>query len=263
MNIAAVLIPALLAATTVRAALPPGEWVDLTHPFDEKTIYWPTEKGFSLEKGFEGLTEKGYYYSAHKFSSAEHGGTHMDAPIHFAKGRLSADQVPLDRLIGEAVVVDVSAACDNNADYEIQTTDFMAWEQRHGAIAPKSIVLIRTGFGRLWPDRKKYLGTDALGPEAVPQLHFPGLSPNAAKWLIDHRKIRSVGIDTASIDTGQSTLFKTHITLLEKNVPVFENVANMDDLPPRGLAVVALPMKIKGGSGAPLRLAALLPPPPP
>lgn len=252
----------LLSAAAASAALPPGEWKDLTHPFDEKTIFWPTEKGFELERGFEGMTEKGYYYSAHKFSSAEHGGTHMDAPVHFAKGRQSADQVPLDRLIGEAVVVDVTPACDNNQDYEIQTTDFLAWEQRHGAIPPKSIVLIRTGYGRVWPDRQKYLGTDERGPEAVAKLHFPGLSPNAAKWLIDHRKVRAVGIDTASIDNGQSALFKSHVTLLEKNVPVFENIANLDDLPPKGISVVALPMKIKGGSGAPLRLAALLPPTP-
>jgi kynurenine formamidase len=121
------------------------------------------------------------------------------------------------------------------------------------------IVLLHTGWSRHWPDREAYLGTSARGPEAVARLHFPGLAPDAARWLVEHRAPKAVGIDTASIDFGQSTHFQAHVTLCEQNVPAFENVAHLDQLPAERAFVVALPMKITGGSGAPLRIVAFLP----
>ena len=119
--------------------------------------------------------------------------------------------------------------------------------------------MFQTGFASRWPDKKSYLGTDQKGPEAVKDLRFPGLHPDAAKWLVENRKFRAVGIDTASIDHGQSTDFQSHVTLMTNNIPAFENVADMSRLPAKGFHVVAFPMKIKGGSGGPLRIAALLP----
>jgi kynurenine formamidase len=237
-----------------------GTVVDLSHPYDTDTIYWPTEEGFVLEKEFEGITEKGYFYSANKFRSAEHGGTHVDAPVHFHRGGATVDALALDRLIGPAVVVDVSAAASRDRDYQITRADFARWERKHGRIPSGAIVLLRTGFGRFWPDRKRYLGTDQRGPEAVAGLHFPGLHVDAARWLVSARHVHAVGLDTASIDHGQSTRFETHVALFERGVPAFENVANLDALPPRGFTVVALPMKIRGGSGGPLRIVAILPP---
>src|SRR4029453_10409340 len=121
-----------------------------------------------------------------------------------------------------------------------------------------SIILLKTGYGKLYPDRKKYLGTDERGAEAVAKLHFPGLDPAAAKWLAQNRSIKAIGLDTASIDRGQSTLFESHRTLFENNIPAFENVANLEQLPVKGFSVIALPMKIKGGSGGPLRIVAML-----
>jgi kynurenine formamidase len=248
----------LLAYRATPSRFPEGKIVDLTHPFDEKTIFWPTEEGFVLEKEFEGLTEKGYYYTANKFRTAEHGGTHIDAPIHFAKGRHTVDEIPLEQLMGQAVVVDVSKQCERNRDYQIAVEDFMQWEKQNGAIPKGAIVLLRTGFGKYWPDRIKYMGTDERGAAAVAKLHFPGLHPDAAKWLLQNCSIKAVGLDTPSIDYGQSTLFETHRILFEKNVPAFENVANLDKLPLKGLTVIALPMKIKGGSGGPLRIVAIV-----
>lgn len=238
------------------AAAPP-RWIDLTHPFDDKTIYWPTETGFKHEKGFEGVTEKGYFYSAHRFSAPEHGGTHMDAPVHFYRGRRSADQVPLEQLIGPAAVIDVREKCAANPDYEVQIEDLRAWERRWGELPQGSIVLLHTGQGRHWPDRKRYLGTDERGPQAVAKLHFPGLHPKAAQWLV-RKGIKAVGIDTASIDHGRSERFESHVALFAANVPAFENVASLEQLPPTGATVFALPMKIRGGSGAPLRIVATL-----
>ena len=232
--------------------------VDLTYPFDQLTIYWPTENGFQLTRGPAGNTDKGYYYAANRFSSAEHGGTHIDAPIHFFQDRDTVDTIPLERLIGDAVVVDVSQQCSADRDYQITVDDLYAWEEQHDRPLGNLIVLLKTGFGYYWPDRKQYPGTDETGPDAVNKLHFPGLDPQAARWLVEQRSIRAVGIDTPSIDFGQSTHFQSHVTLFEYNVPVFENVANLNQLPAKNFNVIALPMKIGGGSGAPLRIVAMV-----
>jgi kynurenine formamidase len=232
--------------------------VDLTHSFDHSTIYWPTEVGFNLIRGSAGITEKGYYYSANRFIAAEHGGTHIDAPIHFFQGGNTVDQIPLEKLVGEAVVVDVAKSCAEDADYEVDVGDLRRWEAEHNRQLSDVIVLLKTGYGRHWKNREKYLGTNKAGPAAVTDLHFPGLAPAAARWLVEHRAIKAIGIDTASIDYGQSRKFQSHVTLFKHNVPAFENVANLEVLPTVGATVFALPMKIGGGSGAPLRIIAML-----
>ena len=232
------------------------KWIDLTYTFDATTLYWPTSESFQLDTVFEGVTDGGFYYSAYKFCGAEHGGTHLDAPVHFAKGKNSVDQIPLDQLSGDAVVVNVSEKALADPDYLIGTDDLLSWEQKNGAIPSGAILLLRTGYGQFWPDRVKYMGTDLLGAEGVANLHFPGLDPKAAQWLIENRQIKALGIDTPSIDYGQSQSFDSHRILFAENIPAFENLANLDLLPTLGSWVVALPMNIKGGSGGPLRIAA-------
>jgi kynurenine formamidase len=236
---------------------PAGAILDLSYPFDTETVYWPTAETFRLEKDFEGNTEQGFYYSAYKYGAAEHGGTHIDAPVHFARGRHSVDDIPLNQLIGDAVVIDVTAQASKNKDYQVTAADLRDWERLNGRIRVGAIVLLRTGFGKYYPDRRKYMGTDERGPAAVAKLHFLGLHPDAARWLVANRQIKAIGLDTASIDYGQSTLFESHRVLFDRNIPAFENVANLDKLPARGFTVIALPMKIKGGSGGPLRIIAL------
>jgi kynurenine formamidase len=236
-----------------------GKWIDLTHPFSAETLYWPTAEKFTLESEFYGETPKGYFYAANRYRASEHGGTHIDAPIHFAEGHKTVDELSIEQLVGGAAVVDVSVQVQKNADYQISVTDLKTWEEKHGQIAQGAIVLLNTGFARHWPDAKKYLGTDEKGAEAVAKLHFPGLHPDAARWLATERKIKAVGLDTASIDFGQSTLFESHRILFANDIPAFENVAALDQLPPTGAYVMALPMKIKGGSGGPLRIIAWVP----
>jgi len=231
--------------------------VDLSHPFNERTIYWPTARQFRLIEVADGETEGGYHYSANDFEAAEHGGTHLDAPIHFAAGGNTADQIPLRRLVGDAVVVDVSPKALDDRDYLVSRADLRGWERRNGRIARGTIVLLRTGYDRFWPDAERYLGTAERGEAAVPKLHFPGLGEDGARFLVRKRDVKAVGIDTASIDRGQSTDFLSHRVLGAANVPVFENVARLGRLPARGFSVVALPMKIEGGSGGPLRIMAV------
>ncbi len=235
-----------------------GRWVDLTHAFSSRSIYWPTDTlGFKLEQLAHGHTAGGWFYSSYRYSAAEHGGTHLDAPVHFAEGGWTNDQIPLASLVGPAVVVDVTSRVQ--PDYLLTVDDLTKWEAEHGRVPKGAIVLVRTGWDARYQDRAAYLGTALRGPDAVAQLHFPGVSAEAAQWLVDNRTIAALGIDTPSVDYGQSADFRAHVILYKKNIPGFENVANLATLPPVGGFVVALPMKIEGGSGGPLRIIGYVP----
>ncbi len=237
--------------------------IDLTHSFGADTIVWPTEPDFRLVSQKAGQqTAGGYYYASNRLEMAEHGGTHIDAPVHFAEGGETLDQVPIEQLTGIAIRVDVSSLCANDRDYQVTIQDIQQWEAEYGQIRPRAIVLVDTGFARYWPSRQDYLGTELRGQDGVRALHFPGLHPDAATWLVRERLVKAVGIDTASIDYGQTTTFETHIAFLSRNVPIFENLADLSRLPPTGFDVVALPMKIAGGTGGPLRIIAVLRPAP-
>jgi kynurenine formamidase len=233
------------------------QWVDLTYSFDSTTLYWPNNQtGFVHTTDADGITPLGYFYSSYSICTPEHGGTHLDAPIHFAKDKLTIDQIPLTSLTGNAIVIDVSENALKNKDYLIQVSDIEAWEKKNGQIDKNTIVLFRTGYGQFYPDREKYFGTALKGLEAIPLLHFPGIDPVTTEWLVEKRNIKALGLDTPSMDYGQSKDFQTHRILLDKNKPGFENVANLDKLPAKGIYVVALPMKIGKGSGGPLRIIA-------
>lgn len=233
-----------------------GKWVDLSYDFSSQTLYWPNNpSGFTLDTVSEGTTAAGFYYSSYAFNAPEHGGTHLDAPVHFAAGGLSTDKLGLEQLTGDAIVIDVSAKALKDRDYLVSLTDIIAWEEKNDSIIANTIVLFKTGYGQFYPDAEKYFGTTEKGAEGIAKLHFPGIDPKAAEWLVQ-RKVKAVGIDTPSIDYGQSKDFKTHQVLMGANIPAFENVANLDKLPATGNYVVALPMKIKNGSGGPLRIIA-------
>ena len=258
-----VLISALLLAACASAPRPPIDFsnadvVDLTYGFDEHTLYWPNSpSGFELKRLAFGKTPAGYFYAANAFCAPEHGGTHLDAPIHFSQGALSVDQIPPRQLIAPAAVIDVSAKAAADPDYRLTVADVADWEKRNGAIQPGTIVLLRTGWGTRYPDRKKYFGDDT--PGATDKLHFPSFSEDAARYLVSNRRVGAIGVDTASIDYGQSKDFIVHQIANGANVPGLENIANLDRLPEHGAWLIAMPMKITGGSGAPVRLVALVP----
>ena len=240
-------------------AIPPPQVIDLTHVFDEHTVYWPNNKNFSRDDTAKGLTARGHWYASGTFAASEHGGTHLDAPNHFAASGRSIDEIPVEQLLGAAIVIDVQSACTRNPDYMLTVNDIKQWETRHGSIEPHSLILLRTGWGGKWPDTSEYLGSPT--PDDPLSLHFPGFSPKAMEFLVHQRHVRGVGIDTASIDPGQSRDFPAHRILSEANRYALENVASLEKLPPRGAMVYALPMKIKGGTGAPVRIIALIPAP--
>jgi kynurenine formamidase len=251
-----VLIVVFLAGSSAAQGIDGSRLVDLTYAFNQDTVYWPNAEGFRHRKDGWNVTPAGYWYAAGEFSSAEHGGTHVDSPIHFAQGKLTVDKIPVGRLVGPAVLIDVSAAASRNRDYRATGADVLAWEKAHGKIPSDAIVLFRTGWGRYWPDRKRYLGSDVPGD--VDHLHFPGISKEAAELLV-RRGVAGVGVDTASIDHGPSKDFIVHQILNQADIYGLENVANLERLPAKGATVIALPMKIENGSGAPARVIAVLP----
>src|SRR6185503_627858 len=199
---------AAVAAVAALAAAPgPGRpptldrarLVDLSHRFDEHTLYWPTApSGFQLTTTHRGKTPAGFFYSAYSFCAPEHGGTHMDAPVHFAEGGQPMDEVPLERLLAPAIVIDVTRQAAADADYRLEVNDVRAWESRHGRIRKDAIVLLRTGWAARWPDAKRYLGDDTPGDAS--RLHFPSYGAEAARVLVEERRAGVLGVDTASID---------------------------------------------------------------
>lgn len=236
-----------------------GHWLDLSHDFAEDTIYWPTADKFAKDTVFDGETDKGFFYSAYNLAAAEHGGTHVDAPVHFARGKRSVDKIPLAQLIGPGVVIRVADRIGADRNYRVSVADIERWEKQHGRIPPGNIVLLDTGSAQYWPDPVKYLGTAERGAAAVEKLNFPGLAAEAARFLVEERSIKAVGLDTPSIDYGGSRQFKTHRALFKHNIPALENVANLSTLPDKGFTLIALPMKIRGGSGGPTRVVAFIP----
>lgn len=229
--------------------------LDLTHSFDNNAIYWPTEKGFHLEEVFCGDTVNGYFYSAYKFCAPEHGGTHIDAPRHFLKKGLTVDEIPIDKLIGDAAVVSIDInKTKRDFDYAITVEDIQHFEDTYGVLTTEDIVLFHTGWDKYWGDKKRYLGDSQLG--RVDNLHFPGLSKEASQYLVD-KDVKGVGLDTASLDVGSSRDFWAHRILLGSNKYGLENLTRLNCLPARGAKIIVAPMKIKGGSGAPSRVYAI------
>jgi kynurenine formamidase len=234
------------------------EIVDLSHGYGADTLYWPTDTaGFQHNELAFGETEQGYFYSSYDFCTAEHGGTHLDAPIHFAEGGITLDQVPLSNLVAAAVVIDVSEQAAADPDYRVTAADIESFEQEHGAIAAGSAVLLRTGWSQRWPDALSYLGDDTPGDAS--NLHFPSYSEAAARLLVEQREVALLGVDTASIDYGPSEDFIVHQVASGAGVPGLENATNLDRLPATGAWLIALPIKIEQGSGGPVRAIALLP----
>jgi len=232
--------------------------VELTHPFNVNTVYWPTTpSGFAYAPIANGRTEGGWFYSAGAFQAPEHGGTHIDAPVHFKEGGLTLDQVPLSRLVLPVFVIDISSNAAMSPDYELALSDILSFEARYGPIPRGAAVLLRTGWSKRWPDKREYLGDDTPGEAS--NLHFPGFGEEATRVLVQQRGVGAIGLDTASLDPGRSSDFKVHRIAAEAGIPGFENLTNLDQVPAKGAWLLALPMLIEGGTGAPLRAIAMIP----
>ena len=205
----------------------------------------------------------GYYYASNRVEMPEHGGTHIDAPVHFSRGKQTLDEIPIERLVGTGVRIDVTEQCGRDRDYRVAISDFGRWE----AVARPHSKRVRCSagyrFARFWPARKDYLGTE---------LERAGRSTGAAfPWVTSRGGYLAGSMNDGSRQWASTRLrstmasrpkFESHVALLSHDVPVFENLANLHDLPESGFDVIALPMKIAGGTGGPLRIIAVVPPSP-
>ena len=232
--------------------------VDLSHPYNNETLYWPTSpSSFDHQQLDYGMTDLGFFYSSYSICTPEHGGTHLDAPIHFSADGQTAEQIPLNKLIAPGIVIDISDKTANDRNYRLTQEDVLFFETEHGQIEPGTIVLLRTGWDKFWPDAMAYLGDNTPGDAS--HLQFPSYGEDAARLLVEGRQVALLGIDTASIDYGQSKDFIVHRIASARNVGGLENLRFLDRLPPRNFTVIALPMKIDGGSGGPVRVVAMIP----
>jgi kynurenine formamidase len=231
----------------------------MTYVFDENTMYWPNASPFKLTSEFRGMNERGYWYAANFYAASEHGGTHADAPIHFAKNGRTIDQIPLEEWIGPGVKIDARKQCASDRDYLMSVEDIKKWERKYGPIPVGAWVIMYTGIGtQFYPDPKRVLGTDKKGLTALPELSFPAFSRESAEFLTKERNIKGIAIDTPSIDNGKSQDFWVHRVICGADKLGLENIANLDKLPATGAMLYVIPMSIKGGTGAPARVFAIL-----
>jgi len=231
--------------------------LDMTYEYDSGTIYWPTAKHFELKKLSWGINESGWWYASNEYSASEHGGTHADAPIHFAQGGRTMDEIPLAEWIGPAVKIDVTDKCADDRDYRLTVADIQGWEKKHGPVPEGSWIIMYTGIGtRFYPDKRQVLGTEKTGEAALPELSFPGFSVESVEFLLRERSISGIALDTPSIDYGKSQNFEVHQVLFAGDKLALENIAHLDKLPEDGAVLYVIPMLIKDGTGAPARVFA-------
>ena len=199
-----------------------------------------------------------YYYrlEGNFFSTAEHGGTHFDAPSHFYEGSWRSHQIPVEHLVGPGVIIDVRQQASEDPDYRVTIGDLKQWERRYGKIPKGAVVIMNSGWDKNYPNKSLTFGSD--NPHDQTTFHFPGFHEEAADWLIHRRNIHVIGVDTPSLDYGQSITRPVHVIMGKENIPGLENVANLDTIPAAGTIIIAGAIKLYDGSGGPARVIAML-----
>jgi kynurenine formamidase len=227
--------------------------IDLTHALSESSPFWPDSAGnpFNYDTIF---TQANGSPGMGKYFIPEHYGTHMDAPIHSANNQPSVDTLTPQQLFGPAVVIDISAKCEVNPDYTLTVDDIKSWEDENGPLPDRAIVLLFTGWSKKWDNYDAYKNEDSKG-----QMHFPGFSIEAAKFLIAERSILGIGIDDFSVDAAVAKEFPVHGIVNGAGKFHLENVANLHDMPPTGAYLINAPIKLEGGSGGQVRVFAIVP----
>ena len=226
--------------------------IDLTHTVSADAPSWEGAPSALVAEVVASHDREGFY--VRRISLDEHTSTHMDAPAHMARAGCTVDQIPVERLVGPLVVLDIGQQAQNDADYRLRNEDIGTWEDQHGTIPPVAVVVTYTGWAARWKTPEAYRNADAQGV-----LHFPGYSLDSARFLVDSRRAVGLGIDTLSVDFGPSQNYEVHRFCASRGVYHLENVANPGQVPQAGATAVVLPMKLENGSGAPVRIVALVP----
>ncbi|XP_053374689.1 isatin hydrolase-like [Mercenaria mercenaria] len=230
--------------------------VDLTHEQNPSTIYWPGNPNYNFTILFRNRTSKGYWYESNTFQTAEHGGTHLDSPAHFAEGKKRQHQIPMEKLVGPGVIVNVKAKSAENPDYRVTIDDLRAWESKYNRLPKGAVIIMNSGWSLKYPNKTLTFGTET--PDDASTFHFPGWHEDTVNWLIKNRDVNVVGVDTPSTDYAQSTTFPVHVALGEADIPGVENVANLDEIPESGSIIYVAAIKLYDGSGGPTRVFATM-----
>lgn len=225
--------------------------IHLSHVIHPNIPQWPADPPVEFETAAE-LEADGYYLR--RFSMGEHSATHMNTPNCFYPEGVSIEQYSAESLVVPAVVMDVRNSAEANPDYLLATTDVLAWEDQHGLVSAGSVVLLYTGWQFKWENPRAFFNPDAFG-----RMHFPGFSKDAVQFLLDERQIAGVGIDTHGVDSGQDETFAVNRLVLKQPRIVLENLTNLDQLPSRGVTLVIGVLQLRGGSGSPAAVMALVP----
>ena len=228
--------------------------VDLTYNLDDTNPFWPegrTQTPFKAK--VVGTYERNGLF-ARELEIPEHFGTHIDAPVHFDPHGWKVAEIPLERLIAPAIVIDVTQEAKAQTEYRVTVEDIQRWEKAHGPAPLAGIVFFRTGWGKRWPSQSEFMKPD---PEGHP--HFPCLTVEAGRYVMKQMKPVGIGIDSPGIDRGDDHTYPLHHLTLEAGTYLLENVGNLAALPETGAVVIVSPMKLTGGSGSPVRILGLVP----
>jgi kynurenine formamidase len=245
--VAALPLGAAQAATVRRTTF--SQVADLTHVLGPGFPAWPGSAPFTITQAVS-YEKDGYYGSV--LSYWEHIGTHMDAPKHFSPEGLYVDQLAVENLVVPAAVVNISEKARANPDAEVTPDDILAYERRYGRLPDNAAVLMVSGWGARAGSAEQFRNADSGGT-----MHFPGFGKDAIEFLLTERRIAGIGVDTMSLDPGNSTTFAVHYTLLATNRWGLENVANLESIPPSGATIFVGAPKVAAGSGGPSRVMAM------
>jgi kynurenine formamidase len=224
--------------------------IDLTHTLSPAFPTFFGVPGIAIERRY---TLKKDGANVNWWHVLEHAGTHIDAPVHYAENGAAIEAIAADQLVIPLAVVDVSEKAARHADYALSRADLTDWEARHGRLPDGCCVAMHSGWARHANDATKYTGKDAAGV-----FHFPGIDPATAAWLLKERRVVGLAVDTLSLDPGRSKDFRTHAIWLPAGRWGIENLANLSEVPPTGATLVAGVPKVKGATGAPARIFALV-----
>ncbi|HWP15007.1 MAG TPA: cyclase family protein [Xanthobacteraceae bacterium] len=241
---------AAFAATPAHAQRAFTKVIDLTHTLSPAFPTFLGVPGIEIQRRYR-LKKDGA--NVNWWRVLEHAGTHIDAPFHYAENGAAVEAIPVEQLVVPLAVVDVSAQAARNADYALSRGDLAEWEAEHGRFPDGCCVAMHSGWARHANDPARYTGKDAAGV-----FHFPGFHPGAAEWLLKERSVVGLAVDTLSLDPGSSKDFRTHTVWLPSGRWGIENLANREQVPPSGATLVVGVPKVKGATGAPARILALV-----
>lgn len=225
--------------------------IDLSHVINSKTPDFFGDKDVYHFSHATKVREDGY--STGTFQTPEHFGTHVDAPVHFVKGAATIDKIQAKRLILPAVVIDVRQQVEKNPDFELTVPVIQEWEKQNAKIPPNAAVLLLTGWSQRWDSASKY-----RNPDPSEQMHFPSYSAEGAAFLIEARRATAIGVDTLSIDPGDSKTYPVHKIAGSHDVYIMENLNNLDQLPARGIVLFCGVPALEDGTGCFARVLALV-----